>query len=153
MSIKKQPPSAQAACLSTGGASALPWGSPHQCRAVNFTAPSKSILLNCGSTNWWPNIYIPPKPHPFPGYVTCISRSQPHGFSNASFLRSCTPEGGCFVVGMTTTSTDTKSTNVDTDPGTTAAPLSLPACSIPQRCAGTGRAAGYLHSLKPSLKS
>lgn len=110
MSIKKQPPSAQAACLSTGGASALPWGSPHQCRAVNFTAPSKSILLNCGSTNWWPNIYIPPKPHPFPGYVTCISRSQPHGFSNASFLRSCTPEGGCFVVGMTTTSTDTKST-------------------------------------------
>lgn len=41
---------------------------------------------------------------------------------------------------------------VNTDPGTAAAPLSPPACSIPQRCAGTGRAAGYLHSLKPSLK-
>lgn len=86
-----------------------PWGAPHQHQAPNFTASSKSISPTCSSTNWWPNICILPKPHPFPGYVTCISKCQPHGFSNASFTWPHTAEVGCFVVGVITTSTDTKS--------------------------------------------
>jgi len=45
-----------------------------------------------------------------PFYGISYMHAKPHGFSNASFTEPLTTEARCFVVDMTTTSTDTQST-------------------------------------------
>lgn len=128
-------------------------GSWTSCRAPNFAVPYKSILFVCRSTNWWLNACIPPKPLPFPGSITCISKCQQHDLSLFHMATVLQNLGVLLQARQQPPGTPRTPSHCHSRPGTAAGPRPhQPVCPC-RLCASAGRATSSLHGLKPSLKN